>query len=105
MTENSKRSIGSWVQLLSSRKIPVMRQTVRALAEARKRIDKVNGREVAEIVMRDPLMAVRVLAYVRPYHAKRQMKEVTSLVRPGWNLRLPQPGQAKKSSWQTRKHW
>ena len=79
MTENSKRSIGSWVQLLSSRKIPVMRQTVRALAEARKRIDKVNGREVAEIVMRDPLMAVRVLAYVRPYHAKRQMKEVTTV--------------------------
>ena len=77
--ESKKRSIGSWVQLLSSRRIPVLRQTARGLAEARKRIDKVNGREVSEIVMRDPLMAVRVLAYVRPYHAKRQMKEVSTV--------------------------
>ena len=79
MTDIGKRSIGSWVQFLSSRKIPVMRQTARSLEEARKRIDRVNGREVTEIVMRDPLMAVRVLAYVRPFHAKRQMKEVTTV--------------------------
>jgi HD-like signal output (HDOD) protein len=79
MMENSKRSIGSWVQFLSSRKIPVMRQTARSLAEARTRIDSVNGREVSNIVMRDPLMALRVLAYIRPYHGKRQMKEVTTV--------------------------
>lgn len=79
MTENTKRSIGSWVQFLSSRRIPVLRQTVRSLDEARKRIDRVNGREVSEIVMRDPLMAVRVLAYIRPFHAKRQMKEITTV--------------------------
>ena len=79
MMENSKRSIGSWVQFLSSRKIPVMRQTARSLVEARTRIDSVNGREVSNIVMRDPLMAVRVLAYMRPFHAKRQMKEVATV--------------------------
>lgn len=79
MMESSKRSIGSWVQYLSSRKIPVMRQTARSLAEARTRIDSVNGREVSTIVMRDPMMAVRVLAYIRPYHGKRQMKEVSTV--------------------------
>jgi len=77
--DNSKRSIGSWVQLLSSRKIPVMRQTARSLADARTRIESVNGREVSTIVMRDPLMAVRVLAHIRPYHAKRQMKEISNV--------------------------
>ena len=79
MAEDNKRSIGSWVQFLSSRKIPVLRQTVRSLAEVRQRIDTVNGREVSEIVMRDPLMAVRVMAYIRPFHAKRQMKEVSNI--------------------------
>jgi len=79
MMDSSKRSIGSWVQYLSSRKIPVMRQTARSLAEARTRIDTVNGREVSNIVMRDPMMAVRVLAYIRPYHGKRQMKEVSTV--------------------------
>ena len=79
MMESGKRNIGSWVQYLSSRKIPVMRQTVRSLAEARTRIDSVNGREVSTIVMRDPMMAVRVLAYIRPYHGKRQMKEVSTV--------------------------
>ena len=39
MTDIGKRSIGSWVQFLSSRKIPVMRQTARSLEEARKRIE------------------------------------------------------------------
>ena len=79
MNDDTKRSIGSWVQFLSSRKIPVLRQTARSLTDARTRIDSVNGREVSEIVMRDPLMAVRVLAYTRPYHAKRQMKEVSNV--------------------------
>lgn len=79
MVEEGKRSIGSWVQILSSRQLPVLRQTARSLTEARERISDINGREITEIVMRDPLMAVRVLAYVRPYHAKRRMKDIANV--------------------------
>ncbi|RJX30261.1 MAG: HDOD domain-containing protein [Oxalobacter sp.] len=77
--EESKRSIGSWVQILSSGQLPVLRQTVRSLTEARERISSINGREITEIVMRDPLMAVRVLAYVRPYYAKRRLKDIANV--------------------------
>lgn len=79
MAEESKRSIGSWVQLLGSRQLPVLRQTARSLAEARERIISINPREITEFIMRDPLMAVRVLAYVRPYHAHRRMKDIANV--------------------------
>jgi HD-like signal output (HDOD) protein len=79
MAEEIKRDIASWVQFLSSRWLPVLRHTVRSLEEARERSASINGREVTEIVMRDPLMAVRVLAYVRPYHAKRKMKDIATV--------------------------
>lgn len=79
MAEDSKRSIGSWVQLLGSRQLPVLRQTVRSLTEARDRINSINPREITEFIMRDPLMAVRVLAYARPYHAHRRMKDIANV--------------------------
>ncbi|MBS1170116.1 MAG: putative signal transduction protein [Burkholderiaceae bacterium] len=79
MEENAKRDLAAWVQLMGERPIPVLRQTVRSLEDARLRIDNVNGREVADIVQRDPLMAVRVLIAAQPLHAKRQMKEVATI--------------------------
>ncbi len=79
MAEDSKRSIGSWVQQLGSRQLPVLRQTVRSLTEARDRINSINPREITEFIMRDPLMAVRVLAYVRPYNQHRRMKDIANV--------------------------
>lgn len=76
---NAKRSIDEWVTYLSERMIPVLPQTVRNLDDVRERIDKVNGREVADIVMRDPLMTVRVLSYIGPHIAKRKMKDVETV--------------------------
>ena len=77
--ENAKRDIAAWVQLMGERPVPVLRQTVRSLEDARARIDHVNGREVADIVLHDPLMAVQVLAYIHSVHAKRQLKEVGTI--------------------------
>lgn len=79
MAEESKSSIESWVQLLGSRQLPVLRQTVRSLAEARTRVSSINPREITEFVMRDPLMAVRVLAYVRPHNEHRRMKDIANV--------------------------
>ncbi|MEA5098376.1 MAG: HDOD domain-containing protein [Burkholderiaceae bacterium] len=77
--ETTKRDIAEWVEYIGSQQIPVLRQTVRSLDEARMHAESVNGREVANIVMRDPLMVVRVLAYVRPFQTKRQLKEIATI--------------------------
>lgn len=79
MAEESKKSIEAWVQLLGSRQLPVLRQTVRSLAEARTRVSSINPREITEFIMRDPLMAVRVLAYVRPHNEHRRMKDIANV--------------------------
>ena len=79
MTDNNRRSMESWVQLLSARKLPVLRQTVRHLAEARERASDINAREVSEIILRDPMMVLRVLAHVRPYHARRRLKDIANV--------------------------
>jgi HD-like signal output (HDOD) protein len=77
--ENTPSSIESWVQYLSNTEIPVMRQTARSLDAARAHIDTINGREISTIVLNDPLMTLRVLAYIRPFHGSRHLKEITTV--------------------------
>lgn len=77
--ENTQRSIESWVEFFSAKDIPVLRQTVRSLEQARSDIDHVNGRQAAAIVMHDPLMTMRVLAYISTHHDRRLQKEITTI--------------------------
>ena len=75
--ESNRRDIDSWVQFLSETEIPVMRQTVRSIAAARDNIDNINAREISVIVLHDPLMTLRVLEYIRPFHGTRVLQEIT----------------------------
>ncbi|MBV8665703.1 MAG: HDOD domain-containing protein [Burkholderiaceae bacterium] len=76
---NTMRSLDSWVQYLSENEIPVLRQTVRSMAAARANIDMVNGREISSLVLNDPMMTLRVFAYIRPFHGKRVLQEITTV--------------------------
>lgn len=77
--ENSVRNIEAWVQFLSEKEIPVMRQTVRWMAEARTDLGKIGGREISATVLRDPLMSLRVLRFTLRHHGKRQLQEITTI--------------------------
>lgn len=77
--EDIPHSVESWVQFLNESEIPVLRQTVRSIAAARDNIDKINGRDISAIVLNDPLMTLRVLAYIRPFHGSRVLKEITTV--------------------------
>lgn len=79
MMENQPRDIESWVQRFTESEIPVLRHTVRGLAEAKENIDRVSGREISAIVLHDPLMTVRVLAYILPYRGKRLRSDITTV--------------------------
>jgi HD-like signal output (HDOD) protein len=76
---NPVPSIESWVQFLSEKEIPVMRQTVRAMADARARLSEINGREISALVLRDPLMTLRVLRFTLGHRGKRQLQEITTV--------------------------
>ena len=79
MTEQSPRNIDDWVTLLSSKEMPILRQTARRLEQCYERVDSISGRDIASIVLQDPLMAVRVLAYIQPFTGKHLRSDITTI--------------------------
>lgn len=73
------QDLETWVLFFSGADLPVLRHTARQLEEARARIDRVNGRDVARIVLQDPLMTVKVLAYIQPFAGKSLRSEITTI--------------------------
>lgn len=79
MTEQSPRNIDDWVTLLSSKEMPILRQTARRLEQCHERVNSISGRDIASIVLQDPLMAVRVLAYIQPFTGKHLRSDITTI--------------------------
>ena len=79
MLNQPLQDLEAWVIFFSNAEMPILRQTARRLEEARQNIDKISGRDVAAIVLQDPLMAVRVLAYIQPLHGKHLRSDITTI--------------------------
>ena len=79
MLNSPLHNLDEWVAFFSSKEMPVLRQTVRRLDEARANIDQISGRDVAHIVLQDPLMAVRVLAYIQSFPGKHLRSDITTI--------------------------
>ncbi len=79
MLEHPLQDLESWVLYFSGAELPILRQTARRLEEAHRNIDEVSGRDIANIVLQDPLMAVRVLAYIQPFVGKRLRSDITTI--------------------------
>ena len=71
--------LDAWVDFFSAEEMPVLRQTARRLEEARQNIDSISGRDIATIVLQDPLMAVRVLAYIQSFSGNRLRSDITTI--------------------------
>ena len=71
--------LDAWVNFFSNAEMPILRQTARRLEEAHQNIDKVSGRDIAAIVLQDPLMAIRVLAYIQPLSGKHLHSDITTI--------------------------
>lgn len=69
----------AWVDFFNSVEMPILRQTARRLDEARQNIDRVSGRDIASTVLQDPLLAVRVLAYIQPFRGKHLRSDITTI--------------------------
>jgi len=71
--------IDTWTATLTAREIPVLKQTVRALEEARAKLDKIGVRDIAAICLRDPLMTLRVLRFCMCHRARRQLQDIDTV--------------------------
>ena len=73
------RDLAAWLNLFSGTEMPILRQTARRLDEARQHIDRVSGRDITDIVLQDPLLAIRVLAYIQSLGSKRLRSDITNI--------------------------
>jgi HD-like signal output (HDOD) protein len=79
MTDQPFKTKEAWIDYLSAVDMPILRQTVRRLDEARQRIDRVNGRDIAAIVLQDPLLAIKVLAYIQQFRGAYLHSDITTI--------------------------
>lgn len=76
------RDLASWVKCLGESDLPVLRSTTRQLARLARADDEVIGtRELAEVVIRDPLMTARLYKHIRRVGGERQLAEITTVDR------------------------
>ena len=79
MLEQPLQDIDAWVKFFSDAELPILRQTLRRLDEAHAKIDSISGREIAAIVLQDPLLTVRVLSHIQPLSGKRLHSDITNI--------------------------
>ncbi|MCP5269363.1 MAG: HDOD domain-containing protein [Zoogloeaceae bacterium] len=79
MLTHPLQDLETWVLFFSGAELPVLRHTARQLDEAREKIDRISGRDIARIVLQDPLMTVKVLAYIQPFSGKNLRSDITTI--------------------------
>ncbi len=79
MIERPLPDIDSWVNLFSESSLPILRHTRRQLDELLANIDNVAARDLAQVVLQDPIMSVRVLAYIQPLRGKSLQHDITTI--------------------------
>jgi HD-like signal output (HDOD) protein len=67
------------VNYLSQADIPVLKRTTRELARLRENEENVTGRQLAGAILHDPLMTLRVLAYIEAHRRKSQTADITTI--------------------------
>jgi HD-like signal output (HDOD) protein len=79
MLDHPLQDTEAWVLLFSNSSLPVLRNTKRRLEEMRQDIDEVDPRELTHVILQDPIMAVRVLAYIQPLRGRALQNDITTI--------------------------
>jgi len=81
MIEHPFPDLESWVAYFSEANLPVLRHTVQALEGMRENAENTNGRTLSGTILRDPMMTLRVLAYLESKRGARQSTDITTIER------------------------
>lgn len=81
MIDTPFADLDSWVAYFGQARLPVLRHTVTELEKLRGNAEFVNGRVLSSIILQDPLMTLRVLAYIENHRRKSQNTDITTIER------------------------
>src|SRR5574343_564869 len=79
MLEHALPDIDSWTLFFSNNTLPVLRITKRRIEEMRENLDHVDARELARLILQDPIMTVRVLAFTQPIRGRSLQHDITTI--------------------------
>jgi len=71
----------AWGEHFKEVELPILRLTAHRLAELRDTAETINTRTLANIVMHDPLMTLRVFRFMKENRSKSQNAEITTIER------------------------
>lgn len=81
MIDQPLSDLDAWVNYFSEAQLPVLRHTEHELEQLRANAQNVNARVLSGIILRDPLMTLRVLAYIESHRRQRQTTDITTIER------------------------
>jgi HD-like signal output (HDOD) protein len=81
MVEAPYPDLETWVAYFRAAQLPVLRHTLNELDRLRDNAEQVNGRILSGIILQDPLMTLRVLAYIEAHRGKSQTADITTIER------------------------
>ena len=73
------RNETDWIRYLDVVDIPVLQRTVEELARLREDEDRVGVRNIAQVLLHDPLFTLRVLRYLQAHRRTVQTADITTL--------------------------
>jgi HD-like signal output (HDOD) protein len=79
MVDSPFPKLENWVTYFSQAQLPVLRHTVNELEQLRGNAERVNGRVLSSVILQDPLMTLRVLAYIESRRRKSQNADITTI--------------------------
>ncbi|HTY99161.1 MAG TPA: histidine kinase, partial [Rhodocyclaceae bacterium] len=81
MLDSPLPDLESWLSFYGSAELPVLRHTVNDLNALRENAETVNARILSSVILQDPLMTLRVLAYIEVRRRKSQTTDITTIER------------------------
>lgn len=81
MLEAPLASVEAYVAYFAHQDLPVLRRTVRELETLGEAAASVNSREIAAIVLADPLMTMRLLSWLQTHRRASQNHDITTIDR------------------------
>ena len=81
MIDKPLSDLDAWVAYFSQADIPVLRHTEQQLAKLREKANKTNARLISSVILHDPLMTLRVLAYIETKRSKSRNTDITTIER------------------------
>lgn len=74
-------SLDAYVARFSDGDLPVLRRTTRDLTALREQEDRVNGKQIASVILGDPLMTLRLLSHLEAHRTRSQNHAITTIDR------------------------